>query len=477
LKRWIRYGIAVAAVFFVGFTAVTAWYFVKAAPVGTGFTSKYLCSAAFIANREPEGAFSEDVVPVNPLAGLVRWHIDRARKVVKADILGFFQAEALYRPGCGCTLVMGTTEAELRQQRFFNTPLRADPRAARASLPWPEGNQGPVDPSVLDVHIGRLTAALDRAFAEPGAEKRRLTRAVLVVYRGRLIAERYAPGYDAGTPFLGWSMAKSVTNAMVGILVRKGLLDLKAPAPVPQWRQPDDPRGRITLDQLLRMSSGLEFQEIYTPLRDAAVMLYTTSDFAAYAASKPLEGRPDSRWRYSSGTANIVAGIVRRAVEKQNNPYYGFLYEELFDRIGMASTVMEPDPSGTFAGSSYIWATARDWARFGRLYLQDGVWDGQRILPQGWVDYTVTPTPPAPRGQYGALFWLNAGPVADPARRLWPQAPRDTFAAQGFREQKLFIIPSRQLILVRFGATSDRSAWNSDEFIADVIAALPDKEP
>ncbi len=475
LKRKTKIVLAGAAVLLAGFMAVMARCFFRAAPAGTGFTAKYLCSSTFIANQEPQSAFTEGVIPVNPLAPVVRWHIDRTQKIVRADICGFFEASALYRQGCGCTLVVGKTEAELRRQHFFETPQRAPIPRRSDDLPWPRGGQGPMDPTLSGVNAGKLEAALDRAFAEPGPERKRLTRAVLVVYRGRLIAERYAPGFEADTPFLGWSMAKSVTNAMVGILVRQGLLDLRAPAPVPQWRRADDPRAAITLDQLLRMSSGLAFNEVYTPLGATAAMLYTSPDFGAYAARKHLEARPDSRWHYSSGTANIVAGIVRRAVEKQSNPYYGFLYRELFDRIGMTSVVMEPDPSGTFAGSSYIWATARDWARFGLLYLQDGVWNGERLLPSGWVDYSVTPTPPAPRGEYGAMFWLNAGPAADPGRRQWPGAPRDAYSAQGFREQKLFIVPSKNLILVRFGATTERSAWNSDQFLRDFIAALPDK--
>jgi CubicO group peptidase (beta-lactamase class C family) len=477
-KRWMKLGVGALAAAGAGFLVVTAWYVVRAAPVGTGFTAKYLCSSYFIAGQDPRSAFSEDVAPVNPLAGLVRWRIDRRQMTATADILGFFKATALYRQGCGCTLLAGASEAELRRQTFFRMPPAAGPVAGRGMLPWPRGRGAAEDPAGLGVDREMLAAALDRAFTEPGAQgQSRRTRAVVVVYRGHLIAERYAAGFKADMPFPGWSMAKSVTNAMVGVLVRHGLLHIDAPAPVPRWRQPDDPRGRITLDHLLRMSSGLEFEEIYTPLRDAARMLYTTTDFAAYAADKPLAARPGDRWHYSSGPANIVAGIVRRAAEKQTRPYYGFFYRELFHRIGMQSVVLEPDPSGTFAGSSYIWATARDWARFGLLYLRDGVWDGRRILPDGWVAYTVTPAPAAPRGEYGALFWLNAGPAADPSRRLWPHAPRDTFAAQGFRDQKLFIIPSRALILVRFGATSGRSAWSSDEFIADILAALPADEP
>jgi CubicO group peptidase (beta-lactamase class C family) len=202
-------------------------------------------------------------------------------------------------------------------------------------------------------------------------------------------------------------------------------------------------------------------------------MLYGSYDFGAYAAAKQLETAPGAKWYYSSGTTNIVAGIVRRAIEKDHEYYYRFIHEELFDRIGMYSAVMEPDSSGTFVGSSYTFATPRDWARFGLLYLQDGIWQGRRILPAGWVAYTTTPTPAAPRGEFGAHAWLNAGSAANPRDRRWPAAPRDAFAALGFQEQKVIVIPSRKLVLVRFGATSERQAWNTNEFIQNVLASLP----
>jgi CubicO group peptidase (beta-lactamase class C family) len=242
---------------------------------------------------------------------------------------------------------------------------------------------------------------------------------------------------------------------------------------VPEWQAEGDPRRAITLDQLMRMSSGLQFDEVYLPLYDATQMLYGRADFAAFAAAKLPAGPPESVWNYSSGTANIIARIVRQTVEKEAAGTTDFLRRELFDRIGMTSALIEPDPSGTFVGSSYAVATPRDWARFGLLYLQDGVWRGERLLPEGWVRYSVTPTPGAPKGEYGAMFWLNAGAAGDPALRLWPSAPRDAFAAQGFQEQKLIVIPSRKLVLVRFGATSERRAWNTDAFIADVLAARP----
>jgi CubicO group peptidase (beta-lactamase class C family) len=294
-----------------------------------------------------------------------------------------------------------------------------------------------------------------------------------VVYDGHLIAERYAPGFAPDMPMLGWSMSKSVTNALVGLLVGQGRLVLHEPAPVPEWRSPDDQRRNITLDQMLRMSSGLAFEERYGPLADITDMLYGAHDFGAFAAGRHLEVLPDEKWHYASGTANIIARIVRYEVEKTDPNYYRFIRKALFDRIGMTSAVMEPDASGTIVGSSYTFATVRDWARFGLLYLQDGIWNGERILPDGWVAYSTTPTPKAPKGQYGALFWLNAGAPDDPTDRLWPSAPVDAYAAQGFQEQKLIMIPSQKLVLVRLGATAPRSAWDTDTFIASVLRALP----
>jgi CubicO group peptidase (beta-lactamase class C family) len=270
-------------------------------------------------------------------------------------------------------------------------------------------------------------------------------------------------------------MNKSITNALMGIMVKKRMLDIHQPAPVPEWQQPGDPRQAITLDQLLRMSSGLEFEETYAPLHDATNMLYESDDFAAYAARKPLKAQPDDRWSYASGTTNIVSRAIRKAIEEQGDPhYYSFIHKELFDKIGMTSAVLEPDASGTFVGSSYAFATPRDWARFGLLYLQDGVWNGERILPEGWVKYTTTPTAKAPKGEYGAHFWLNAGTPGNPGSRPWPDAPLDTFAAKGFQGQRVVVIPSRKLVLVRFGATSGKTAWQTNRLIRDVLTALPE---
>ena len=474
MKRRGKIFSVVLAGFILAGLVFSGWYIQKAVPIGTGYAAKYLCSSVFISKRNPESVFPDEVKPVNPLAKIIQFEVIPNQKAVTAHSFGLFKSKAIYREGCGCTLVVGTTEDELSRQKFFDPIPKVLKAESRPDLPWPVGNQGPVRHLPETIDAAKLKQALDKAFIEPDPTSPRKTRAVVVVYNGHLIAERYAVGFHENMPLLGWSMSKSVTNALVGILVRKGKLDLKRPAPVLEWSHKDDPRSRITLDQLLRMSSGLQFEEKYAPMYDATYMLYGSYDFAAYAANKPLTAEPDSTWYYSSGTANIIARIVRQVVEKEYPSYYNFIRQELFDRLGMSSAVMEPDPSGTFVGSSYMFATPRDWARFGLLYLQDGVWQGQRILPEGWVGYSTRPTPKAPQGQYGALFWLNAGSKDHPENRRWPRVPPDTFSAEGFQQQRVIVIPSKKLVVVRLGATSIRQAWNDDQFLSKLLEAISD---
>jgi CubicO group peptidase (beta-lactamase class C family) len=473
MKRWIKFSLIGIIVLLFLTAGVAVFLLSKALPIGAGFTAKYLCSSTFISQRNPETVFREDVAPINPLFKYVDWQINREQETVSADSFGLFTKTAIYREGCGCSLVVDTSVDKMRRQTFYQFDSAGAPPPRRDNVPWPLGSQGPVDPVSLGLDPVKLQKAIDKAFAEPGPASPKKTRAIIVVYDGQLVAEQYAEGFHKDMPLLGWSMSKSVTNALVGIQIRDRQFDIKKPAPVAEWQKNGDPRGKITLDQLLHMSDGLEFEEIYGPFRDVTYMLYDSYDYAAYAANKSLASEPGTQWNYSSGTANIIARIVRQTAEKNYPNYYTFLRNELFNKIGMYSAVMEPDSSGTFVGSSYTFATPRAWARFGLLYLQDGIWQGERILPQGWVKYSTTPTPLAPRGEYGALFWLNVGSAADPEDRRWPGAPRDAYAATGFQEQKVIIIPSKKLVLVRFGATSDRKAWNTDEFIADVLAALP----
>ena len=421
MKR-ILYAVGIAL---VSILAGAGWYLSDTLPIGTGHTAKTICSNVFISGRDAQDVFKEDIAPLHFLFAITDFEVDLEIKSVSAAAFGFAERKAIYREGCGCTIVNGLTEDELRQQKLGGVSVLKYLPEQRTRRPWPAGNHGPVVSLPAGVDAEKLAQAMDAAFAEPGSGNLRKTRAVVVVYDGRLIAERYAPGFGLDTPQLGWSMSKSVTNALVGMLVQQGKLELRSPAPVPEWQKKGDPRWKITLDQLLRMSAGLEFSEEYAPFSDAVYMFYDSFDFAAYAANKPLEAEPDGKWHYSSGTANIIARVVRQTIDKASENYYPYIYQNFFHKIGMLSMVMEPDPSGTFVGSSYMFATPRDWARFGLLYLQDGVWNGERILPEGWVKYTTTPTPRAPRGEYGALFWLNAGAQSDPSERLSVSAPLD----------------------------------------------------
>jgi CubicO group peptidase (beta-lactamase class C family) len=401
---------------------------------------------------------------------LVSGRVDREERSASARALGVVRSKAICREGLGCTLVEGRTEEEIRSQPYHPpTAPSVDP----AGIPWPSGDATPEQGAQPGIDAAKLEAALDAVFSEPTESGKRETRAVVVVHRGRIVAERYAEGFDAGTPLPGWSMTKSVIGALVGIRVGEGVLDLQAPAPVPEWRGAGDPRGAITLDQLMRMSSGLEFGEDTDAYdSDLATMLFDRGDAAGFAAAKPLEHPPDSHWKYSSGTSNIVSRILRESFEGDQAAHFRFPREVLFDRIGMRSAVIEPDASGSFVGSSFMFATARDWARFGLLFLNDGVWQGERILPEGWVKYSTTPTPEAPQGRYGAHWWLNAGEPNHPGDRSWPDMPADTFAARGFEGQEVVVIPSRELVLVRLGQSRPESRYDSNRFGAAVLAAI-----
>jgi CubicO group peptidase (beta-lactamase class C family) len=452
------------------FAAVSAWYFHRALPIFLGFAAKTICSGVFVSGRSAKDVLQKDVAPVVFFSRTIRVNEDPADKTVAASLAGYFAKQALYRNGCGCTLL--PTPAS--RYTIHRSPVDFEDRTPDLpeDVSWPLGTATDFDTIPIGVDRERLQAAVSDAFTEPVTGTSRQTRAVVVVYRGRLIAERYAEGFDRSMPLAGWSMSKSVINALVGILVYKGKLNLYDPAPVPEWQAAGDPRNDITLDQLLRMTSGLRFREVYTPPSDVTEMLFQRHDFGAAAASKPLEAAPGDNWHYSSGTSNIIARIIRRAVEPDYGHSVSFVRRELFNRLGMRSAIVELDPSGTIVGSSYTFATARDWARFGLLYLQDGIWQGRRILPPGWVDYSRKPSPPAPQGQYGAHFWLNAGDAENTRRRRWPALPTDMLVAWGFQGQFLVIIPSKDLVLVRLGLNKKPEDWNLERFVSGVTAAL-----
>lgn len=293
------------------------------------------------------------------------------------------------------------------------------------------------------------------------------THAVVVVHRGALAAEGYGPQRDAGTTVLSWSIAKSITHALVGFAVADGLLEVGAPAPVPEWAT--DERAAITLQQLLDMRDGLAFDEEYVDIGASHVvdMLWFAGadDVAGYAASRPLRSAPGSVWNYSSGTTNIVSRAVAEAARQPGESRADAshrLLRRLFDAIGMTSATADLDAAGTFVGSSFVHATPRDFARFGYLYLRDGVWDGVRVLPAGWVDHARTHTAddPANGFGYGAHWWL------------WPTHP-DVFAAHGFEGQYLLVSPARDLVVARFGKTDRALRPNVVAQLRRVLDAFP----
>ncbi len=331
-----------------------------------------------------------------------------------------------------------------------------------AAVPFPT-DAWPIATPGAEVDAARLDAAAGRAFAAGAAASHGETLALLAVHQGRLVLERYAPGKGAGDTFPSWSMAKSMLHAAVGVLVAEGRLALDAPAPVAAWRGPGDPRGAITLEHLLRMVDGLDFVELYeaTGRSDVVEMLFREGrdDIARFAAARALAHPPGTYWNYSSGTSNLVAAIAGAAVGGGRAGMEAFLRRALFDPIGMRSAEPRFDAAGTFIGSSYVFATARDFARFGLLYLRDGLWEGRRVLPAGWVDHARRETP-ASIGRYGAHWWLA-------------QDGTGIFTANGFQGQYVVVDPGRDLVLVRLGVSTPEQRAAVVHDLRAIVDAFP----
>lgn len=438
------------------------YYASQAFPIISGYGAKNLCSCVFVAGRQPEDVINNELGSASPLLKMGTYTVDYVDSSATGKVFGMASKKAVYRKGLGCTLVSEISESTLRGQKFL---LAQRPKMNQDTVLWPMGNRM-ADSLPSGVNLDRMNRSIAKAFEENNLKKPKNTRAVVVLYKGQMVAEKYADGFDADTRLIAWSMTKSITNALVGILVKQGQLDIYHPAPVPNWA--NDDRSKITLDQLLRASSGLDWEENYGGPADATNMLYKTADMGAFAAQVPIKMKPDSVFYYSSGTTNIISWITRNTLQ---DSYHAFPYNELFYKLGMYSAVMEPDASGTFVGSSYMYATARDYARFGLLYYNNGLWQGERILPEGWVEYTATPSKTAPIGEYGAQWWLNAGAADNAENKELPDVPNDCFYADGFEGQRIFIIPSKDLVVVRLGLTRSGN-FDHNEFLRDLIASL-----
>ncbi len=435
--------------------------------VATGFVANVLCSETFVSGLDPDRVFSETTAAM-PGAGLISWaldyKIDRTHKDVTVTLLGLGRSHAVYRQGLGCYLDHGGAVVD-------------------AALPATEGRPQPAllpdiaGPWLVTPATPQLGAAVDRAFAEPDTPPLRRTKAVIVARDGRIIAERYADGYGIDTPILGFSATKSVMSALTGILVRQGKLKLDQPAPVAAWQGAGDPRRAITIDDLLRHTAGLALGSSLSASLGAALepvnrMKFMESDMAAYAESVELATPPGSAWNYHDGNTIILAHLIRNATGGRASDVLRFARQELFGPLGMRHVTIEFDAAGTPEGSSQMLATARDWARFGMLYLDDGVVGGRSILPEGWVNYSASPTPNAWVG-YGAGFWTNRGDSYGATYRIAHGWPRDALFAKGTIGQYVVIVPSKRLVIVRLGTSPNwpPEADGTFQLVSDVIAA------
>lgn len=426
--------------------------------VGANYAAKMVCSNVFLAGRDAGEVLERDVqAPGHPILRLVRVNVDESEGTVRAGLFGLFgKGLAVHRSGTGCATV---ADGDLAAAQ--NGVSVADPAVTNGDGLWPDGER--VDPPSNQAVVDILERERNEA---PG------TRAIIVVHDGRIIAETYGDGFSADTPLLGWSMTKTVTAAIIGTLVRDGKLALSDSALFEQWKA--DGRAPITIADLLAMSSSLKWNEGYGTVSDVTRMLYLEPDMVATGRSQPIEGEPGAGFEYSSGTSVMLSRIWQAAL---GDPEKAFAYPRraVFGPLGMTSAVLETDARGTFVGSSYLYATARDWARFGQFLLQDGKWNGRLILPPGYVKMMGEPAA-ASDGRYGkGHIWLR-GPSAGTPEGEHPDAgfdlPKDALWMLGHDGQTVTIIPSSRLVVVRLGLTPSKLGYKPQGMIEALVKAV-----
>ncbi len=416
----------------------------------SGFAAKSVASAHFLDNRAQSVIESGD--NDIDMVRLARNEIDEKGKFATSTFYGLKERKAIYREGLGVTLINDDFDVT----KPYEVPKR---NFQRKNLPFPYGNLEPKDTVFSNIEYKKLKQAVTDAF-DSGNEKAKRSRAVLVIYKDHIVAEKYDPGFTKDSRILGWSMTKSITATMFGVLQHQRKIDIHKPAPVAEWQY--DPRKKITINDLLHMNSGLEWEENYETICDATKMLFQAEDMGKVQLEKPAVYKPDTHWNYSSGTTNLLSRILRYQF-KTHQEYLDFWYSAFIDKIGMHSMVVESDMAGNFVGSSYGWATARDWAKFGLLYLHKGNWNGERIFDESWAKYVATPTNDS-NGRYGAHFWLNAG-------GKYPDAPKDLYSCNGFQGQMVFIIPSMDMVIVRMGLTDDNQ-FDFNGFLKGILGSF-----
>jgi CubicO group peptidase (beta-lactamase class C family) len=433
----------------------------RAIRVATGFVAHNVCSKTFVSGLDPQTVFDEttDRRGIRRLRWVLRYHLDRGHNIVDASAAGLFGSRAMFHEGFGCVVLHGNTEPYI---------LKSD----LAALKNPK--EPPLLPEIAGAAVvepsdAGLKAALDHAFEEPASPPFRRTKAVVVVQDGKVIAERYADGVGVDTQLRGFSMTKSVVNALIGILTQQGLVTPSFPAPIAEWRGATDPRREIEIEHLMRMTTGLALDETNSGFDPSTQMLYLYDDMAGFAVKAPLIATPGTRWAYSSASTQILARIIRDAAGGPEQSLR-LAWRELFNPLGMRNVTLEFDGSGTLQGSSATLASARDWARFGLLYLQDGVIGGRRLLHEDWVDLSAAATLDT---EYGAGFYTNRSEHENAKGRVAMGIPRDAFFAFGDMGQRIVILQSQRMVIVRLGDSVDPTGdmRGVARLVREVIAA------
>jgi len=459
-RKWTF--VAVAVVLGAAIAAGSYFRVDRALRVATGVVAHNVCTKAFVSGLDPQTVFPEIVARegIRRLRHVLRLRVDRAARTVDASVAGLLASRAAFHDGLGCVLRHGSKEPYIPRSDIEALKAPKTPPLL-AEIASPEIVE-PTDPA--------LKAAIDHAFEEPADPPFRKTKAVVVVRDGKVIAERYADGIGVDTPLMGFSMTKSVVSALIGIMTQQGLTSPSLPAPVPEWRGAGDPRREIEVEHLLRMTTGLALDETNSGFDPSSQMVYLHDDMAGFAVKAEPIAPPGVRWHYSSATTQILARIIRDTVGGPEQTL-AFAWRELFNPLGMRNVTLEFDGAGTLQGSTYMSASARDWAKFGLLYLNGGMVGGKRILHEDWVDFSAAATLDS---DYGAGFWTNRSEHEYARGRVRAGIPRDAFFASGDLGQRIVIMPTQHLVVVRLGDSVDPTGdiRGLTRLVREVIAAV-----
>ncbi len=446
MKKISKYGFLILL---IGLTIGVYLYYPRLNII-SGYAAKNMASSVFLAHRTESSVskFDNNFDPINK----AETHVNSIEKSASSNSFGILKRRAFYREGLGAVLV----DDDFDISAPYLKPLR---NKTPIQLPYPYGDLAQKDTVFANVDYQKIQALVNTSFDVNGLRIQK-TRSVLVIYKDQIIAEKYEDGIDKETPILGWSMTKSIASTIVGILVKQQKFDIYKSAPIAAWEKDD--RSKITTDNLLQMNSGLEWNEDYNTISDVSKMLFLSRDMTIAQRDKKQKYAPGTHWNYSSGTSNLLSRIIRNQF-KTHQEYLDYWYAALIDKIGMYSMTVETDMAGNYVASSYGWATTRDWAKFGLLYLHKGNWNGTQVFDPSWETYVKTPAPNSDKG-YGGHFWLNAG-------MGYKDVPATMYSCNGYQGQRISIFPSKDLVIVRMGLASG-SSFDFNAFLGGIYGAI-----